>query len=255
MSKASLQNKIIVVTQPEPENKTFQNNLSQEGATVYTFPTIKIMENLLDEKIDKILENIASYDWIIFTSVKGVTSFMHILEKLKINKNILRNKKIGAVGPRTAYKIQSYGLSVQFIPKTYTSEYLAKEIKDITHKKILLARSDIAPKKLIRDLERKKGIVTDIPTYKTRYITTSDLIFEKMIKTDKIDFITFTSPSTVQGFFKRIINEEVRNKLYTIPVLCIGPVTKKATEKFGFKYIFTPDTYTTDGMIKKLQDL
>ena len=70
-----------------------------------------------------------------------------------------------------------------------------------------------------------------------------------------IDFITFTSPSTVIGFFEKITNLQIIDISLNIPVISVGPVTTKIAKKYGFKTIYTADEYTTDGMIKKLEEI
>src|SRR5438445_391629 len=133
-------------------------------------------------------------------------------------------------------------------------EQLAKELIDIKNQKILLARSDIGSKKLVQDLQDKGARVTDMPIYKTQFIDTQDSIFEKLLETQNIDYITFTSPSTVEGFFSRL-RKTKQNKILFIPILSVGPVTTRVAKKYGFQNIMTADIYTTNGMLKKLLEI
>lgn len=245
-----LENKYIVITRPEPENIILEKKLQKYGASTYNFPTIQITENSIDKQI---LAEIHSFDWIVFTSSKGVEAFMRNADKSVIT--ILKNKKIAVVGPKTEEKLASYHLKANFMPTKYTTHDLAKELTEIAEKHILLARSNIASKELVTDLKTKKAIVTDIPMYTTESITTPDKEFEKMIKNDTVNYLTFTSPSTVIGFFDRIGNAEIKQKVLTIPVISVGPVTTKTAKKYGFTHIYTAEEYTTDGMIKKLLEI
>lgn len=253
--KLFLQNKRIIITRPEPENKILQKKLEQYGAKIYMLPTIKIVKNILDKKSQDVIKNIEAFDWIIFTSVKGVDYFMQAVRKLNIDIEILANKKIAVVGPKTAEKIQEYNLRIDFMPTIYTTEQLGKELQEISGRKLLLARSNIASKQLVADLQHKGAFVTDIPIYKTISITTQDRVFEDLVQKGVISYITFTSPSTVIGFFERVTDPEIRKKSLLFPVISVGPVTTKTAEKNGFTHIITADTYTTDGMIKKLQEI
>ena len=83
----------------------------------------------------------------------------------------------------------------------------------------------------------------------------SDDKFENLAINKKIDYITFTSPSTIIGFLKRIKNKELIQKLFDVKIISIGPVTTKAANEHGFRNILTADPYTTDGMIDKLKEL
>lgn len=250
-----LANKLIVITRPQEDSVVFKKELEKYGARVYPFPTITIMDNTIDPIVQNACKKLPSYDWIIFTSTKGVEFFMEALHKMNIASTTIKSKQIAVVGPQTAKKVQSYGLPVPFIPTLYTTEQIAKELDNVQGKNILLARSHLGSKQLVHELENKGGRVTDIPIYKTDYIKKIDSLFTALVRTDKISYITFTSPSTVTGFIERVKKTEVADKVYAIPVISIGPVTTKAAEKYGFRNIITADTYTTNGMIKKLLSL
>ncbi|HSW88244.1 MAG TPA: uroporphyrinogen-III synthase [Candidatus Saccharimonadales bacterium] len=245
---------VVINTRPEPDNKEFTKKLQLQGFTVYEFPTIRTTENMDNKHVVKTLTNLPSFDWILFTSVKGVEAFITIAQ-LKIKQEIYANKKIAVVGPKTAERVELHGLTVSFMPSQFTTHHLGKELANINNKKVLLARSDIASKQLAIDLQTKGAEVVDIPVYKTEYLTYPDPEIDKLLQKDAIDVITFTSPSTVHGFFKRIANKKLQAKIYDIPVISIGPVTTKTAEKYGFKHIFTAIEYTTEGMIKKMQEL
>lgn len=246
---------VIINTRPEPDNKEFTKKLQYEGYSVYEFPTITTTENTQDKQVIDAIKNIASFDWIIFTSVKGVNAFIKIAKQLDVKQTTFANKNIAVVGPKTAARVKSYGLEISFTPSQFTTEHLGKDLQDITKKKILLARSDIASKQLAIDLQAKGAAVVDIPVYKTEYITNPDHGIDELLQKDEIDVITFTSPSTVTGFFKRVTNPENIEHALRITVVSVGPVTTKAAELAGFKTIYTAEKFTTDNMIKVLQKL
>lgn len=248
-------NKCIVITRTPEDNKPFKEKLESYGAVVYELPSITITGNTKDKFIINTVRNIFTYDWIIFTSAKGVDFFMQVYKSLGIDIAVLKKKKIAAVGSKTAEKIRAYNLQVDFIPTKYTTEQLAKELTGIEGKKILLARSDIASKEFIIELTKSGASITDIPIYKTEYLGKQDEIFEKLVKEKKIHFLTFTSPSTVKGFFERVKKADIKRKVLAIPIVSVGPVTTKTAQKYGFHKIFTADSYTTAGIIKKLQEI
>jgi uroporphyrinogen-III synthase len=246
---------VIINTRPEPDNKEFTKKLQQQGYTVYEFPTITTTENMQDEAVRETIKYIEKFDWIIFTSVKGVDAFMHIADALHIKKDIYANKNIAVVGPKTAERVKYYDLVVKFIPSQFTTEQLGKELENIKNKKILLARSDIASKQLAKDLQTKGASVTDIPIYKTEYSTNSDLGIDALLQNDEIDAITFTSPSTITGFFKRVTNPQTIEHALAAKVVSVGPVTTKTAKNAGFKDIYTAKQFTTDNMIEVLQTI
>lgn len=248
----SLKNKLIVVTRSESDCMFFKQQLESWGADVYTFPTIKTVGVQADALF---LQNIALSDWIIFTSAKGIDFFIDAIKQLQIDLQILKNNKIAVVGPKTAQRAKEYGLHANFIPTKYTTEQIAKELAISKNLKILLARSAIGSKKFALDLQKKGAIVIDIPIYRTEFVTAPDPKLEELLKNDSINYITFTSPSTIEGFLERIIQSTLRDTVFTIPIISIGPVTTKKARTYGFQIIITSDTHTTNGMIKKLLEI
>jgi uroporphyrinogen-III synthase len=179
---------------------------------------------------------------------------MKAIKELKIEITILQNKKIGVVGAKTAEEAKKYKLPVHFMPAQFTTDNLAREIPDIKGKKILLPRSTIANPALTKQLEAKGAFVTNIPMYETTYSTGQNKAFEKLVQNKQIICITFTSPSTVDGFMHSLQNEQIEEKVLSLSILSIGPVTTKAAKQYGFKKIYAAESYTIEGMITKLQE-
>jgi hydroxymethylbilane synthase len=247
--------KYVVVTRPEEENEPLKRKLEESGFSVLSYPTIAIVKAVLSGKDKKALFDIGSFDRILFTSVHGVTYFMQTITHLKFDKKMLSQIRIGAVGPKTAEAAKKSGLSVTVIPQEFTTEALGKSFQNIRGKKFLLLRSDIASR-ILPDMLRKKGAqVLEIPIYKTVYIKNSDSMFEKILNSEQIRCITFTSPSTVAGFIKRVRLKKHITRALSLPVVAIGPVTQKAAAKYGFKNISTANIYTIEGLVSAVKDV
>ncbi|HWY78779.1 MAG TPA: hydroxymethylbilane synthase [Candidatus Sulfotelmatobacter sp.] len=250
----NISEKYVVITRPEKENQVLQKKLEVMGLYVFSYPSIKVIKNNLVEKYKQQLRDIKSFDYIVFTSKNGVKFFIQELLSLHIDSSSLQGKHIAVVGPQTAKEAKKYNLLAQTIPEKFTTEDLARALHDIKDKKILLPRADIATPLLANQLKKKGGIVTDIPIYKTQFITETDNKFKELLRANKIYCIVFTSPSTVIGFLKKIGEKGEFDKIISLPVLSIGPVTTKALIQSGFQNIHTADTFTVEGIIIKLKE-
>lgn len=257
MNDKPLLNKLIVITRPKSQSRLFKRKLESLGAHVYLFPCIKITRTKNNKEIDQAFSKLDTYDWIVFTSANGVRFFIDYLKKRKQDPAILSDKKIAAVGLKTAEKIRSYNLTVHFIPSKFTTQQLGKELTPRLFGKesILLMRSSIALNYLENLLSEKGAKVTNIPIYQTEFINSRDETFEHLLLKNNIDYLVFTSASTVNGFIKRINNEKLLRKAFSIAVVSIGPVTTKTALKQGFRKIFTAEEHTVDGIIEKLKRL
>lgn len=246
--------KYVVVTRPLEVSNELQRKLEEMKLKTLSFPSIAIHKSILTKKIQKELNNISSFDWILFTSRNGVRFFMQALEELGIDTSLLQKKYIAAVGPKTAEEVKKYQLPVHFIPSEFTTEDLSKGLQEVKDKRILLPRADIATSTLTKQLEKKGALVTNIAIYNTEFTRCESNGFEDLLDNKQIACITFTSPSTITGFLKNC--ETIKNKsaIFSLPVLAIGPVTGNALKHHGFQKIYTADTFTVEGMVSKLKE-
>lgn len=246
--------KYIVITRPLAESKNLQKQLKRLGFKTLIYPTIEIQKNLLTEEAKKHLAHISSFHWIVFTSQNGVRFFVETLRELDIDPAILQKKYIAVVGPKTAEEVKKHQLPVHFIPSKFTTEHLANELQNIQGKKILLPRANIATPKLTEQLEKRGAHVTNIPIYNTKLTEIHNKEFEKLLETNQILCITFTSSSTVKGFLKNIEDMHMDTVIFSLPVVSIGPVTTKFLKQSGFQNVYMADTFTIEGMFTKLKE-
>lgn len=244
----------VVITRSVTASETFAKQLESLGLHTLYCPSIAFTKNLSSEQVKKYLSDIPSYDWILFSSSNGVKFFIDSLQEVGGNISLLKNIKIAAVGQKTAATAKTYDLSVSFIPSIFTAEDLAKELPHIQGKNILLPRSTIGNPELKTQLEVKGATVTDMPVYKTEHLKKEMTQLRKLLQKNQILCLTFTSPSTIEGFLKNT-NKTILSAVLSLPVVSIGPITTKAAKKYGFSTIYTADTHTIEGMLMKLKEI
>src|SRR5258706_4708519 len=245
--------KYVVITRSKEESHQFAASLVRLGFNVLYCPSIVTTKNLFSSDLEKYFSNISLFDIIIFTSSNGVKYFIEGLQELGENLSNLENIKISVIGQKTADTAKKYGLSINFIPSRSTSVDLGKELNNIKGNNILLPRSDIGNPDFKTKLEAKGAIVTDMPIYKTEHLKTDMTEFNKLLKLNEIFCITFTSPSAVEGFLENIKEYSEYKRIFSIPVLSIGPTTTKTLKNYRFENIYTADTHTLEGMVTKLR--
>jgi len=247
--------KTIVVTRPKDQASELIKIFEAEGGNVIPFPTIKITPPKSYKSLDKAIENIEQYEWIVFTSVNGVQSFFDRLKHLGKDIRTLHKAKIAAIGEITAQKVQSRDIKVEMVPENYKAEGLIKLFKKnkIKGSKILIPRAkvarDILPESLIK-MGANVDVITSYVTRKPTKLQTNKLI--KLLDEEKIDLITFTSSSTVRNFFELIPNfKQIKNKPL---IACIGPITAKTVRDHGYKTVIIPKHYTVKHLGDKITE-
>ncbi len=251
--------KRIVITRDAKGNRLFAEKLSAVGAEPIVFDGIEILDNSQNEATQAALENLSAYDWVLFTSANGVTHTFEALAEMKKDARVFATAKIACIGRQTADKLQTYGITADFVPSAFTSVALAKELAELErlkHKKILLLRSTIAPKDLPDALSDCGGDVTDAAVYRVRAKEQSGDIVDEIIaqiKDGQVDAVTFTSGSTVEAFWHVVPIELLRES--KIDIISIGPATTALLEAAGLKPNCTASVHTVDGMIEEMTEM
>ena len=125
-----LTGKRILITRAQEQSEEFSRLLQSYGAQVIPFPTIEIASPDDWTPMDRTIERLDTYDWVIFTSVNGVRLFTKRLKEKGTDIAILEKKKICAIGPRTQGKLEEMGLLVAFCPSEYRAEGVIEGLKD-----------------------------------------------------------------------------------------------------------------------------
>lgn len=159
----------IVITRPEEQSRAFGELLSVEGARPIFFPTIKIEGPKSTEGLDRALEHIEGYDWIIFTSANGVNAFFRRLHEGGGDIRNLKGIAICAIGPATAALLRSMGIRADLVPDRYISEGVLEALnrKNLQGKKILLPRAEMARDVLPDGLVNMGASVDVVVAYRT----------------------------------------------------------------------------------------
>ena len=135
----------IVVTRAADQAAEFSDRLRALGADAIELPVIALEPPADPAPLDRAIENLASYDWLIFTSVNGVRFF---LDRLDQSRHDLRSLKarICAIGPATRKAIEDLHLKVDLMPEEYVAESLIKAFasENLAGKNVLLPRAAVA---------------------------------------------------------------------------------------------------------------
>ena len=226
--------------------------LLEEGARVIRFPTIQIAPPESWDGLDRAIDGIESYHWVIFTSANGVRFFFSRLRERGRDVRDLKGLGICTIGPATARSVEDRGLRVDIVPDEYISEGIlaAFEGKSLKGKKILLPRAEAARDVVPEGLERIGAAVDVVTAYRTVRSGYKRSDLQPLIDGGKVDVITFTSPSTVVNF-KEIMGRDVRLP-EKVKFACLGPVTAAAAKKHGFSVDILQARYTIPGMVEAI---
>ena len=239
--------------------------MEANGAEVVQFPTIEIRPLQLDRTskgwVTQPLRN--EYDWVIFTSVNAVEIFYGHLRKEGKDVRAFGGTKICAVGPKTVEALNTIGIHPDFVPSQARGSTIAAEIEDVYGKKILLPRAKIAAPALPEGLRERGAHVDDVPLYDTvKVASDSDKgVFDRVFLQDEIkadllngsiDFVTFTSSSTVTNFLEMFPTHTPAALLKNVQIAVIGPETQKTAIAHGVQVDVIAKQATIESLVAEI---
>lgn len=249
MTDQPLAGKRVLVTRPPHQAGPFSDKLRALGAEPVEFPTIGIAPAEDTGPLDEAIADIERYDWIIFTSTNAMAPFWERLKAAGKDARALANAHIGAIGPKTAAKLETIGLLADFMPNTYVAEAVVAQIGDVRGQRILLPRSHIARAALVEGLAAKGATVNEVTTYRTVAGAPSDAAWQRL-QAGQIDVATFTASSTVRNFIEMLDGDDAGAILDTAVVACIGPITAGTAREHGIRVDVVAEEHTIDGLIE-----
>ena len=249
-----LMGKRIVVTRAREQASDLLQMLNAAGADCLECPTIQIAPPESWEPLDRAIQRLSDYHWLIFTSVNGVSFFFKRLFELGQDVRALHHIRTACIGPATKQRLKDFGLTCDILPESYRAESVVEAFtqQKIRGKNILLPRAREARSILPEALSRMGAKVDEITVYVTRIAQDNTAALLDQLADQQIDCVTFTSSSTVRNF-KRLIPEVTFKKLLApVTVACIGPITAETAKELGFDVHLVADTYTIPGLVDAL---
>ncbi|MDH3348230.1 MAG: uroporphyrinogen-III C-methyltransferase [Desulfobulbaceae bacterium] len=257
--KRSLFGKNIVVTRTRQQASELVALLEENGAQCLEYSTIAI-EPVEDYSVlDCEIKQIATYDWLLFTSLNAVTYFFKRLSALGLDSRNLGGPKVGVVGAATADELKQYGISADLIPEIFTAEGLADSLtkEGMNGKKVLIPRAVKAREILPDKLRLAEAEVVIAPTYQNVVPKDRGEELREQLTEKAIDMVTFTSSSTVDNFISMLNTnspEELNKLLAGVEIAAIGPITAATVEKHGLRPTIKPERFTINDMVNSIVD-
>jgi uroporphyrinogen III methyltransferase / synthase len=249
--------------------------LEDLGAEIVQFSTVEIVPPVTWEQLDRSIDTIGEYHWLIFTSANGVKYFFSRLFERGVDIRELKGLKVCAIGTRTAAEVEKFGIRVDLVPEKFRAEGLieafVKEVRSkesgvrsqkpetetqdsklLTGMRFLLPRAEAA-REVFPDEVRRLGGIIDVPVaYRAVKPELHGKRLKRFLKEGRVTIATFTSAATFNNF-REIMGEDADDMLRNVAIAVIGPVTAKAIEKTGRKVDIIPKEATVEALAEEIK--
>lgn len=259
----------VLITRPRAQADDFADKLRTAGFEPIFFPVIEIQPIENNVALERALEKLNCYEWVVFTSVNAVDVVFDVIARSReaatkqssVERRLLRSARsditprVAAIGPKTAEALQTRGVTPDFVPEEYVAEAILPGLGDLQGRWVLLPRAEIARKALPEAIADAGGIAHEIVVYRTLPSQVDEDGLSAL--NSGVDVITFTSASTVENFVAivRQHNLDPLNLPNNPLVACIGPITEQAAKEAGFQNLIVAKEYTTDGLIEAITNM
>jgi uroporphyrinogen-III synthase len=244
----------ILVGRTKSQAGAFSTLLREQGATVVEIPFIEIRPPQSWNELDRALQNLNSYQWLILTSVNGVKALFSRMEHQAVSTHELKKIQVAAIGPATKAALERHKVPVAVTPQEYVAEAVANELRGrVAGQRVLLVRAQEARDVIPKELRNAGAEVDVVGAYETALPENSRSRLQVLLRDHKQrpHVIAFTSSSTVRNFTKLasgLVLDGIR-------FASIGPVTSKTMQELGLPVHAQAQQYTTEGLAKAIADL
>jgi uroporphyrinogen III methyltransferase/synthase len=248
--KGPLAGKTVVVTRTKAQAAELARALEAAGAEVLAFPVIETVDPESWHLADEAVRNLERYAWIVFTSANAVERFFGRLGAQGMDARALSGSRIAAVGPATAKRLASHGISPDFVPEEdFRAEGLVGGF--VSHglqagSRVLIPRALEAREILPETLRAAGALVDVVPVYRTVRAEPDAAALARL--REGVDAVTFTSSSTVRHFLALAGAEALERAV----VASIGPVTSATLRDAGVRVDVEPAESTVPALAEAL---
>ncbi len=245
-----LQGRRIAVTRPAAQAVGLLEGLRRLGAEAVHHPTIRIEAPVDQAPLQRAVEGLHAYAWVVFTSANGVARFWRQLEALPGKATLPAGIRVAAIGPATAAALERRGVCADVVPDEYVAEAVADALTglgDLAGRRVLLPRAAAARQVLPARLRAAGAEVDEIAAYESRPDPEGIAGLQAGLRASGIDMITFTAASTVRHFV-----EAAGAELGRARVAVIGPITADAARAAGLRVDAVARQYTVGGLLQAI---
>lgn len=258
--KLPLSGKQILVTRPKGREGYLVSKLREFGAHIIYMPTIETVQINSPFELERFYSTVEKVQGdkdkkcIVFTSPHGVKYFFSLLKERKIDIRSFfayGRLEFAVIGSGTRDELEKYSIFADYMPEKYSAQNLGKTLvnKLCQDFHIYIFRASEGSIDLTNELKKAKILYSDIATYHTVYSKPNKITKKIAAAFDngEIDYVTFTSASTVKGFISIFENVNFQK----VKAVCIGDKTAEEALKYNMDITVSKDA-TVDSLAEAI---
>jgi uroporphyrinogen-III synthase len=243
---------LIAVTHPKRDQDSLVAALEALGAEIVRIPTVSIEPAEDYAPLDRALEDLESFDWIVFTSGNAVEAVATRPAWGAAHTKTLPRLRVAAVGAATAARLAGLGVTAEVVPSKAGGAALAAALAEpaaggpapadarrpLEGVRILWPRSDIARDEMRDALVAAGAGLVDPVAYRTVPAGADpagpDIHgLRPRLEAGEIAAVTFMSPSAARNLAPALGVPDLALLAGRTVIASIGPTTSTALRELG----------------------
>jgi uroporphyrinogen III methyltransferase/synthase len=235
----------VLVTRSASQAHELVELLEEQGANVLVQAAIEILPPRDWTAVDMTLARLDTFDWVVFSSVNGVRSWLSRLEATGRDARALGPTRLAAIGPATADALADFHLRADLQPRRYQAEDLADElVRRAAGQRFLLVRASRGREILAERLVAAGGQVEQVVAYQSVDVAAAAADVVERLRAGRIDWTTVTSSAIARSLW-RLFGDDLRHT----QLASLSPVTSATLRDLGLEPTAEAPSATLEGLV------
>jgi uroporphyrinogen III methyltransferase / synthase len=235
----------IVVPRPEAQAEKTAEAVRARGWEAVVVPIAEIGPPPDQDRFDRALGELGSYDVVAFTSANGVAAVFG-----RTTPDFGR-ARVAAIGPATAKALEERGVRAEIVAEEHRGEGLAEAVVAAVGRssRVLVLRALVA-RDAFPDALRSAGLSVDVVAAYQKHPAPEGplVVLGEALEAGRIDAVLLMSSSAVETLAAR----PGPALLARAVMASIGPVTTETATRLGVRVDVTASPYTLEGLLTAL---
>lgn len=242
----------IAITRPEAQCHEIAENIARLGGQPILMPMITIsdVEGGERDQLDAAIKRLQDYQWLIFTSVNGVSAFFRRLWETVGDVRDVAHLKFAAIGPATAAALEKWSLKADIVPESFRAEALAAKLLPlVAGQRCLWAGANRGRDVLPETLQTANAVVDKVVVYRNEDVAELSPSVIRTLQSGELDWVGLSSPSIAENFAALLRDAGMNLSALPFRIATISPVTSEAAQNCGLEIHAEAGSYTWNGII------
>lgn len=230
----SLQGVRVLVTRPAAQAQSLIQHIERAGGATIHFPTLEIVAAHDNPELERVLANVARFDYAIFISPNAVT---HGLGRFKARGDLPAHLTVAAIGRGTARALTDAGIVNPITPADGAdSEALLRrpELQRVSGKRVVIFRGE-GGRALLGDTLQTRGAQVEYAECYRRVRPSADARpLNARLCANGIDIVTVTSVESLRNL-DALLDDNARACLCRLPIVVVGARQAEACRTLGIQ--------------------